>query len=532
MQSSEPDLSSTERSMRLTDANQTFEGRIRASQRTADALSDRIDHYIQRQHRINNQGPPEGQSDIDSPRSITGSGDGAQLPVPSSSSSSAPSFVDSLDESILRDRIDSMRLEESQENSRARELNSRNEADSERRQMYDDILRRWSSNYRRQDRSDNRNDISLTEMTELLSRHSERQQDEALHSAIILRQLERNQSLRDSNDISRRRRPWNYGRSSASENRRARFGQYISALSDSLLSSDPSASRSRGRSENIHPPFHATRGSQISIGSTFRTARFHSQLRQTRSTSSSLRSAPCLFSAFTTESTWGVMATPNPSPNPTLPLNSTTNDPLSNWNESFWFGITTIDPALVTSEWVHAQFENRSESLKEILYVVVKATPGKPLELFQEAEPISDQSSTSQRTLRQRTLNLRQINQRRGSIGAITFPTHTESYLEHLSAGGQKFEYTIRVSANGERTIQISSGSDSLSNHSTGRVRFDSSLPVYGFVMLCETISHCEILSDSTSSRSVATDATPYGINTLLNEVSRLRKVFLFILRF
>ena len=160
----------------ITDANSTFETRIRASQRTADALSDRIDHYIQRQHRINNPGPPEGQSDIDSPRSITGSGDGsAQLPVPSSSSSSAPSFVDSLDESILRDRIDSMRLEESQENSRARELNSRNEADSERRQMYDDILRRWSSNYRRQDRSDNRNDISLTEMTELLSRHSERQ---------------------------------------------------------------------------------------------------------------------------------------------------------------------------------------------------------------------------------------------------------------------------------------------------------------------------------------------------------------------
>lgn len=287
LQSSEPDLSSTERSMRnLTDANSTFEGRIRASQRTADALSDRIDHYIQRQHRINN---PEGQSDIDSPRSITGSGDGsAQLPVPSSSSSSAPSFVDSLDESILRDRIDSMRMEESQENSRARELNSRNEADSERRQMYDDILRRWSSNYRRQDRSDNRNDISLTEMTELLSRHSERQQDEALHSAIILRQLERNQSLRDSNDISRRRRPWNYGRSSASENRRARFGQYISALSDSLLSSDQSRTGS-GRSENIHPPFHATRGSQISIGSTFRTARFHSQLRQTRSSSSSLR---------------------------------------------------------------------------------------------------------------------------------------------------------------------------------------------------------------------------------------------------
>ena len=468
----------------------------------------------------------EGQSDIDSPRSITESGDGAPLPVPSSSSSSAPSFVDSLDESILRDRIDSMRLaEEGQENSRARELNSRNETDTERRQMYDDILRRWSSNYRRQDRSDNRNDISLTEMTELLSRHSERQQDEALHSAIILRQLERNQSLRDSNDISRRRRPWNYGRSSASENRRARFGQYISALSDSLLSSDANSSR-RGRSENIHPPFHATRGNQISIGSTFRTARFHSQLRQTRSTSSSLRSAPCLFSAFTTESSWGVMATPNPSPSPTLPLNSSTNDPLSNWNESFWFGITTIDPALVTSEWVHAQFENRSESLKEILYVVVKATPGKPLELFQEAEPISDQSSSSQRTLRQRSLNLRQINQRRGSIGAITFPTHTESYLEHLSTGGQKFEYTIRVSANGERTIQISSGSDSLSNHSTGRVRFDSSLPVYGFVMLCETISHCEILSDSTNSRSTSTDTTPYGINTLLNEVSRLRNGF------
>ena len=478
-------------------------------------------------------GLAEGQSDIDSPRSITGSGDGAQLPAPSSSSSSAPSFVDSLDESILRDRIDSMRLpEETQENSRSRELNSRNnEADTERRQMYDDILRRWSSNYRRQDRSDNRNDISLTEMTELLSRYPERQ-DEALHSAIILRQLERNQSLRDSNDISRRRRPWNYGRHSTSENRRARFGQYISALSDSLLSSDAAASsssRRSGRTENIHPPFHATRGTQISIGSTFRTARFHSQLRQTRS--SSLRSAPCLFSAFTTESSWGVMATPNPSPNPTLPLNSSssTNDPLSNWNESFWFGITTIDPALVTSEWVHAQFENRSESLKEILYVVVKATPGKPLELFQEAEPISDQSSTNQRTLRQRTLNLRQINQRRGSIGAITFPTHTESYLEHLSTGGQKFEYTIRTSAvNGERTIQISSGSDSLSNHSTGRVRFDSSLPVYGFVMLCETISHCEILSDSTNSRSIGSEATPYGINTLLNEVSRLRNCFKF----
>ena len=114
MQSSEPDLSSTERSMRLTDANQTFEGRIRASQRTADALSDRIDHYIQRQQRINQgTGLVEGQSDINSPRSITtGSGDGAQLPAPSSSSSSAPSFVDSLDESILRDRIDSMRLSE------------------------------------------------------------------------------------------------------------------------------------------------------------------------------------------------------------------------------------------------------------------------------------------------------------------------------------------------------------------------------------------------------------------------------------
>ena len=109
-------------------------------------------------------------------------------------------------------------------------------------------------------------------------------------SAIILRQLEQNQSLRNSNDISRRRRPWNYGRSSASENRRARFGQYISALSDSLLSSDQlSSNRRSGRSENI--PFHATRGTQISIGSTFRTARFHNQLRQVRSSSSSFANA-------------------------------------------------------------------------------------------------------------------------------------------------------------------------------------------------------------------------------------------------
>ena len=43
--------------------------------------------------------------------------------------------------------------------------------------------------------------------------------------------------------------------------------------------------------------------------------------------------------------------------------------------------------------------------------------------------------------------------------------------------------------------------------------------------MLCETISHCEILSDSTTSRSTSTDIPPYGINTLLNEVSRLSQI-------
>ena len=50
---------------------------------------------------------------------------------------------------------------------------------------------------------------------------------------------------------------------------------------------------------------------------------------------------------------------------------------MDQWRESFWFGITTVDPNQITTEWVNEQFEqNNRSTLPDLLYVAVRCQPG------------------------------------------------------------------------------------------------------------------------------------------------------------
>ena len=239
----------------------------------------------------------------------------------------------------------------------------------------------------------------------------------------------------------------------------------------------------RNENEVTNIPFHSNSGNQITIGSTFRTARLHTQLRRLGSTQPD--SAPILFSAFTTPSSWSVLATPSWSHNRQF-FGRSEPPSMDRWRDSFWFGITVCDPNHITTEWVHEQLEqNNRSTISDLLYVAVRSVPGQPLQLYEKGQLVEYGRSAA-------STDRHNILSRRGSIGSIRLPpSPTDSILDTLTE--HKFEYQIRQSDSGDRTIQISCGSDTLSTHRTGRIPLNTRLPVYGFIILSGNVASCEI---------------------------------------
>ena len=63
------------------------------------------------------------------------------------------------------------------------------------------------------------------------------------------------------------------------------------------------------------------------------------------------------------------------------------------------------------------------------------------------------------------------------------------------------------------RTVQITSGSNSLHLHQTGRIPIETELPLYGIVILSDAVSHCEVTDESFGSfRNLTNRITDLGM--------------------
>lgn len=354
----------------------------------------------------------------------------------------------------------------------------------------------------------------LSQIDQNRDRHEIR--DIGLDASEPVLQLLQNQNLQESSDITRRRRMLDINRSRRlfSEPQLRRDQQRDQQRREQQrrdLQREQSRRDQRLRTTTV--PFHSTHGEQISIGSDYRSARLHTHLQRLDGRPS--RSAPVLFSAFQIGETWSVRATRNPATHHSSMIANEL-DPFSNWDQAFWFGVTSVNPAQITPELIFDQLTwYRGEALKDILHCVVCARPGMPMELFVEGQLVQ----------RDNARNQRQFRERAGSIGAITFPDSTSS----LQSADQKFSIRVRRGTNPitgstsvrARTIQITSGSSSLSMHQTGRIPIDSDLPLYGIVILSDAVSHCEV-NDSVdfvpSIRIVSNRISELDIRSFQNE--------------
>ena len=233
----------------------------------------------------------------------------------------------------------------------------------------------------------------------------------------VLQLLSQNQRLTQSSDIARRRRH------DLSRAARSLFTPESSQSSQLANQRSSQASTLRGRSSRqVAPlPFHSTHGIQVAIGSDYRSARLHSRLHNRAESGSRLHNAPVLFSAFQLSDSWSIRATRNPgSTPPTLPTAAPESDPFDQWESSFWFGVTTVNPAQVSPEFIFEQMRRRGESVGDVLHCVVCARPGVPMELYVEGAPVRNNDPRNRRVFRERA----------GSIGALSFPDPSSSALD------------------------------------------------------------------------------------------------------